>query len=149
MKFPHRFDIIAGLVLVTLLATTPAATAQTVISKETLVSTTLVVNKRSVTALCRHVYCSAKTLMFAPVPVICPAATGQTCTFQISLDTKVSIFNGVVSFYQFLVDGAAPTIGPTDKHGDYLFEKNAPVGIGLSSRQSYPASVVTTVTNSS
>jgi hypothetical protein len=41
------------------------------------------------------------------------------------------------------------TIGPTDRYGVYLFQENV-VGIkGLPIRQSDPASVVATVTNSS
>jgi hypothetical protein len=57
--------------------------------------------------------------------------------------------HGWTTFYQFLVDGAAPTIGPTDRYGVYLFQENV-IGIkGLPIRQSDPASVVATVTNSS
>jgi hypothetical protein len=159
MKLPHRFDIIAGLALMALLLlATPATTAQTVISNETLVTTTFVVNKQSATAKCKGSGCSAKTAMFAPIPVTCPAASGQTCTFHISLDAKTTIVlgcgncagSGSTGFYQFLVDDAAPTIGPTDKEGNYLFERYAYSGglPGGASRQSYPASLLTTVTNS-
>jgi hypothetical protein len=87
--------------------------------------------------------------MFAVIPVTCPAATGQTCTFHISLDAKVSMILGARGFYRFLVDGIPPTIGPTDKDGDYLFMENIPIGQGFPLRQSYPASVVATVTNTS
>jgi hypothetical protein len=150
MKFPHPLQTIAAFALIALpLLATPAATAQTIISNETLVSTTLVVNKHSVTALCGTDPCYTKTPMFAAIPVTCPAATGQTCTFHISLNAKVSIFFGNRSFYQFLVDGAAPTIGPTDEHGDYTFALNITTEQGLPLRQSYPADVVATVTNSS
>ena len=34
------------------------------------------------------------------------------------------VLQGPVGFYQFVVDDAAPTIGPTDKDGNYMFEKN-------------------------
>jgi len=78
MRFPHLFETLGGITLVALsLIATPAA-AQTVISNETLVSTTFVVNKTSATAECRHTGCRARTSMFAPVPVTCPAASGQT-----------------------------------------------------------------------
>jgi hypothetical protein len=56
-------------------------------------------------------------------------------------------------FYQFLVDGVAPNIGPTDPNGDYIFEISAytvssnAVGT-IETRQSYPASAVANVTNS-
>jgi len=165
MKLPHLVEIFAGLawVAVSLLAT-PDATAQTVISNESLMTTTFVVNKQAATVQCEKTGCRAKTPMFAPIAVTCPAATGQTCTFHISLDTKTSISfrcgqqgcfgAGPIGFYQFLVDGAAPTMGPTDENGNYLFAKNVFTysddggGDSFVSRQSYPASVMTTVTNS-
>jgi hypothetical protein len=97
--------------------------------------------------------------MFAPITTTCPVATGQTCTIHISLDTKTTIVlgcggcggSGVTGFFQFLVDDAPPTIGPTDKAGDYLFEAYVYTNSlpQFSSRQSYPASVLATVTNSS
>jgi hypothetical protein len=151
---------VAGFTLVALsLLATPATPAQTVISNETLMSSTFVVNKQSATAKCGTAGCSARTFMFAPVSITCPAATGQTCTFHISLDTKTSIVlgcencigGGTTGFYQFLVDDAAPTIGPTDKYGNYMFERWVlTTGVPReASRQTYPASVLATVTNSS
>jgi hypothetical protein len=136
MKFPRIFENIAVLapVILSLLAT-PAATAQTVLSNETLVSTTLVVNTQTRFG---KPGCRTKTPMFAAIQVACPAPIGQTCTFHISLDAKVSLSNGWTTFYQFLVHGAAPTIGPTDRYGVYLFQENV-VGIkGLPIRQSDP-----------
>jgi hypothetical protein len=110
MKFPRIFENIAVLapVILSLLAT-PAATAQTVLSNETLVSTTLVVNTQTRFG---KPGCRTKTPMFAAIQVACPAPIGQTCTFHISLDAKVSLSNGWTTFYQFLVDGAAPRSGP-------------------------------------
>ena len=160
MKLSHLFENIAALALVALPPfATSVATAQTVISNETLVTTNFVVNQKVATAKCKSTGCSAKTPMFAAIPFTCPAATGQTCTFHIALDTKTSIVSGCgncggsggIGFYQFLVDDAPPTIGPTNKNGDYLFERFAYTG-GLpkgATRQSYPASVLTSVTNSS
>src|SRR5580698_5447839 len=132
--------------------------AQTVISNETLVTTTFVVNKQSATAKCGKAGCRAMTSMIGPIAVTCPAPIGQTCTFHIALDGKISTeyrfgqppTMGPAGFYQFLVDSAAPTIGPTDKDGNYLFEKNVLTTgeFASSSRQSYPASVLASVTNS-
>jgi hypothetical protein len=148
MRFPHLFEIVAGLALVAGLAA-PAATAQTVISNETLMTTTFVVNKQVATARCGQSGCRSRAPIFAAIPVTCPAAIGQTCTFHISLDAKISLDNGWPTFYQFLVDGAAPTIGPTAADGTYIFQDNATTLKGLPLRQSFPASVVATVTNSS
>ncbi len=156
----HLFETIVALTVAALSVIATPATAQTVISNETLVTTTFVVNKKDATAKCGSTGCRAKTKMFAPILVTCPAAMGQTCTFHISLDAKISVAlppscncfgGGPPGFYQFLVDGAAPTIGPTSEEGNYLFEKSvytSTPNLGLPSLLSYPASVVTTVTNS-
>jgi hypothetical protein len=161
MKFTHLFGATAELALVTLALLAPPATkAQTVISNETLVTTTFVVNKQSATAKCGSYGCSAKTAMFAPISVTCPAATGKTCTFHIVLDAKVATTfpngrgcctSGPEGFYQFMVDGVPPLIGPTDNNGEYLFATGVytTVQAPTRNRQSYPASVLATVTNSS
>ena len=94
-----------------------------------------------------------KKSMLASIPVNCPAPTGQTCTLHIMLDTKVSVGSpgggsfrsGPRSSFQFLIDGAPPTLGPTDALGNYVFAENV-VTTGaqeLEERQSYPASVIT------
>jgi len=130
--------------------------AQTVLSNESLVTTTLVVNKTPVTVQCGKSGCKTeKKSMLAAIPVNCPAPTGQTCTLHIALDTKVSVgslFGGVshpgpTSFFQFLIDDAPPTFGPTDAHGNYMFAQNVVTDRGtlLVERQSYAASVVTSV----
>lgn len=126
---------------------------QTVLSNETLVTTTLVVNKTPITAKCYGNGCSAEKKYLTSIPVTCPAGSGKTCTFHIALDVKVDIgtpengsAEGTLGFYRFLLDGAAPTVGPTGPHGGYLFEKNIYTNSENSSaalRLNYPASVVT------
>jgi hypothetical protein len=132
--------------------------AQTIISNETLVTTTFVVNKTEAVAKCGKAGCRATAPMLASIPVTCPAATGATCTFHISLDAKVDVQfpcssecsgPGSETSFQFLIDGAAPMPGPTDNAGYYIFSKFETSDTGFPSRQSYPASVVATVTNSS
>jgi hypothetical protein len=158
MKLPLLFTNIAGLTLVALsLSAMPGAAAQTVISNETLVTTTFVVSKQIETAACKSGGCRAQASMLPPVMVVCPAASGKTCTFHISLDAKTSVStrggrtgSGSKGFYQFLADGLPPTIGPTDGNGYYLFERSVYTtgDVSDSSLQSYPASVVTVVANS-
>jgi hypothetical protein len=157
MRLERVFPYVAGLALAVLTCTTVVVKAQTIISNETLKTTTFVVNKVSSTAKCLKRECVEISPMFAPIPVTCPAAMGHTCTFHISLDAKVSVsgcpkcepgFAGT-GFFQFLVDGAAPTIGPTDENGNYLFQKNVATFLRpYVSRQSKPASVLGGVTNS-
>jgi hypothetical protein len=140
--------------------------AQTVISNETLVTTTLVVNKKIATAKCSGKNCVARAPMLKSIPVTCPAAIGKTCTFHVALDTKVVLsfeYNvgghggcwnmSGLSGYQFLVDGAPPTVGPIDADGNYVFAENVFTcsenagGPSFLTRQSFPASVIATVTN--
>ncbi len=148
MKSPRLSETMAVFALAALwLLATQGAAAQTVIGNETLVSTTFVVNKTGAKVECTRPGCSAETPVFAPVTVTCPAPTGQTCTFHISLVAKASMGGacyqcpgaGADSF-QFLIDDAAPTIGPTGGNGLYLFAKNFVGFSGFDVRQSFPAS---------
>jgi len=127
------------------------AMGQTILSNEKLVSTTFLVSKVSIEAKCHETGCIAKTSMFAPVTVACPAPIGKTCTFHISLDSKVSFsdfcdstchVSGPLVFFEFLVDGKVPTIGPTDESGKYLVQWNFQISGENMVRQSYPASLV-------
>jgi hypothetical protein len=154
---------LSGVLLLVTLQSIPLE-AQTVISNETLVSTTFVVSKQETTASCTTFGCRAQASVMKAIPVTCPAAIGQTCTFHISMDAKTAVSfkcgttgcfgPGPSTFYQFLVDGATPTIGPTDSNGDYLFSKNIYTtsddgGEGFfASRQAYTVSILAGVTNS-
>ena len=129
-----------------LLAATSVLNAQTVISNEKLVSTTFVVVEKHKVAFCSQGGCTAKVAMFDPVMITCPGTSEQTCTIHIVLDGKVTIGLGD-SFYQFLIDDAAPTIGPTGKNGAYTIVSENRV-VSPDSRFSMPASVVGTVVNS-
>jgi len=140
-----------------------AAKAQTIISNETLATTTFVVSETSVTASCKKGGCTASSPMLQSIPVTCPAAIGKTCTLHIDLQAKVATSfpgpkgnagAGPSAFYQFSVDDAPPNPGPTDSKGNYLFGRSVSTAAegnktGFYSRQNYPASVVATVTNKS
>ena len=141
MKLLKLISLGAGIVLV--MALLPVLNAQTVISNEKLVSTTLVVTKEPRHAGCDKPDCKARVAMFDPISITCPGTSGQTCTIHILVDAKVAVTN-FPSFYQFLIDDAAPTIGPTGKNGGYTFRS----GSSDYGRVSVPASVVGTVTNS-
>jgi hypothetical protein len=161
MSLTNQHSRMAGFAFAAaLMFTTITMRAQTVISNETQVTTTFVVNKTVATAKCGEPNCAAMTPVLKSIPVICPAAIGQTCTFHIALDAKVSLTfpcgeeqctgPSPTASYQFLVDGLAPTIGPTDGQGDYLFARNVQTdsqSFPYFSRQSFAASVIATVTN--
>jgi hypothetical protein len=163
MKLAHWVPRAAGFataVAVTFTAITMKA--QTVISNETLVTTTFVVNKTDATAKCGKSGCRASAPILKSIGVTCPAAIGETCTFHIAFDAKVSLTYpnpqggspglSPTASYQFLVDGLAPSVGPTDGQGGYLFARNVltePEYANASSRQSFGASVIATVKNTS
>jgi hypothetical protein len=150
MKLTNLFARITGIALTTVLAvfcTVAEADAQTVISNDVLSATTLVVNKERSSTNCTGKSCHAKKRMFAPIPVICPADIGKTCTFHVSLDAKVEISFVDDGFYQFLVDDAVPFPGPTLEGGYYRFVRFQQTNSIGPTRLSYPASLVATVTN--
>ena len=133
--------------------------AQVVISNETLASTTLVVNSKGTSnAKCSTVGCTAKAPVFKSIPVTCPAGIGQTCTFHIFFNVKVVIYqsctgngclgpSGSTDYFQFLVDGAAPTPGPTNEQGGFSFAKDVETETTNPSEASYDISLVAAVTN--
>src|ERR1700674_3594054 len=103
---------VLALAVLTLMIETASMKAQTIISNETLVTTTFVVNKTTATAECDKKSCVAHAAMLESIPVSCPAATGKTCTFHIALDAKVALSFPCQSYcsggvnssgYQFLV----------------------------------------------
>jgi hypothetical protein len=164
MTNKHQFSRMAGLALAACIVFTTITitmNAQTVISNESPAGFAFVANKTLATAKCDTPKCSATASMLKSIPVTCPAAIGQTCTFYISLVSKVSIGihckfcfgGGPAAGYQFLVDGLPPSVGPTDAQGGYLFARNAFTGgentgsPSYLSRQSFAASVIATVTN--
>jgi len=131
--------------------------AQTIISNETLATTTFVVNTKNTVARCNKAGCAASAPILTAIPVTCPAAIGATCTFHISFDAKVAIEllcsncgggSDVLDAYQFLIDGQAPAPGPTDAAGHYSFDFDTYTAAGLPTKMSIPASVVGVVTNS-
>jgi hypothetical protein len=165
MTYPHRLSTIAFSGVIVLMSI--AVKAQTIISNETLATTTFVVNETATTAKCSKAGCSDKQSMLKAIPVTCPAALGKTCTFHIMLDAKVEITFGCGGLcdgpgpqasYQFLVDGTVPSPGPVNANGEYLFSRGAftaseewskEFGNLLFERQSHTTSVVATVTNTS
>jgi hypothetical protein len=155
-------DLSPAVALVLPLCLLPAgeAKAQTVISDEKLVTTIFVVNKTPTTVECEKAGCTTKVPMLKAIRVTCPAAMGKTCTFHILLETKVAVHllgcdsecngPGGKVFYQFLIDGVVPVPGPTDPAGTYVFADNVQTQTsGYESRQSFPASIVGVVKNSS
>lgn len=144
---------LAGLVLAgcfALLALAPQSQAQTtILSDESLQSSTLLVHKGDSTATCTGATCEAHHAMFRPLTVQCPAGVEGTCTFHISLNAQVETDeSNPIAAFQFLVDNAAPSPGPTDANGNYQFLANRVSSAGEPPFQSFSAAVDATVTGS-
>jgi hypothetical protein len=137
-----------------------AARGQTVLSNETLATTTFVVNKKTATVNCTQAGCEAETPILKSIQVSCPAPNGMTCTFHIMFDAKVAVglpcggqaclgTSGATNYFRFLIDGSAPDPGPTGKQGLYLFGLNVQSETNYPAQQPYAASVLGTVASGS
>lgn len=86
--------------------------------------------------------CTAVQALFPVASIVCPALATQTCTYYVQLETAStsSIFTGQ---FKFLVDGVAPTPGPTDSSGFVTFSAGA-----NEETQAFSYAVVAKVTNS-
>jgi hypothetical protein len=86
------------------------------------------------TASCSSSGCTATAIAFNE-SIKCPAVAGKTCTFQITIESQnqvggLSGSTGEYGFYQFLVDGVAPSPGPTQPTGFYYWIGGYPVNFG-------------------
>jgi hypothetical protein len=147
--------VFTSLLSVSVFLSAIAADAQTIIQNERLVNTTLVVVTNKVIAVCGAEQCQAARPLLDAIPVTCPGGPGQVCTLHVVLDAKVSMPRnngnaGSKGFFQFLIDGATPDLGPTGKNGVYPIEQYViSDGGNFASRQTFAASILATVTNSS
>jgi len=160
MASARRFLCIAGFALaaISVVLGTPQTKAQVVISNEQFYDSTFVVDEKSATARCDQPGCAAETPILKSIPVKCPGGDGDTCTLHIFFDAKVTVLlpcggqgcagtSGATNSYRFLVDGVAPTPGPTGEHGEYVFGKNVISDTDYPARQTYTGSVVAQLKN--
>jgi hypothetical protein len=106
-----------------------------------------------ITASCSSSGCIATATVFNE-SIKCPALAGKTCTFQITIESQGHVggnsgSTGEDGFYQFLVDGVAPSPGPTDSSGLYSWSALQPVNSLANIGTSYAvtATVRNTVAN--
>ncbi len=88
----------------------------TTLGNRVLQKTTFMISTSSIPAVCSTSGCVASTPVFSK-SVQCPRPAGQTCTFYLHLESTV---NGTAldnELFKFLVNGVAPTPGPTDSNG--------------------------------
>ena len=96
---------------------------------------------------CTPSFCENLGVILTPsvVHIICPQPAGATCTYHIHLETQASVSANDSGVFQFLVDGVAPTPGPTDFRGFFAWDTADPNSTVMQAR-SY--AVVAQVTNS-
>lgn len=109
-----RMLVLATLAAILAFAVVPGASAQVTLINRKLVNTNFETQPNSLTASCSVSKCTALLPAFPVLNTVCPVAAGASCTFYIHLEassTSVASFDG--GLFQFLVNGAAPTPGPT------------------------------------
>jgi hypothetical protein len=123
---------------------TPTAAAN--IPNLTLVSTSFRTNAGPVIVSCIASLCENLGVFVTPslVHIICPQPAGATCTYYVHLETQASVSANDSGVFQFLVDGIAPTPGPTDFRGFFEWDTADPNSTVMHAR-SY--AVVAQVTN--
>lgn len=111
-----------------------------------LVSTAFRTNVGPVTVACSPSFCENLGVFVTPsvVHIICPQPAGATCTFYVHLETQASVTANDSGIFQFLVDGVAPSPGPTDVRGFFAWDTADPNSTVMQAR-SY--AVVAQVTN--
>jgi len=104
-------------------------------------------NVGPVTVACSSSLCENLGVFVTPsvLNVICPQPAGATCTFYVHLETQASVTANDTGVFQFLVDGVAPSPGPTDVRSFFAWDTADPNSTVTQAR-SY--AVVAHVTNS-
>ncbi|MCU1304085.1 MAG: hypothetical protein JWQ87_4369 [Candidatus Sulfotelmatobacter sp.] len=128
-------------------AAAPAPAAPANIRNLTLVSTAFRTSAGPVTVSCTPSLCENLGVIVTPsvVHIVCPQLAGATCAYYIHVETQASVSANDSGIFQFLVDGVAPTPGPTDFHGFFAWDTADPNSTVMQAR-SY--AVVALVTNS-
>lgn len=124
-----------------------AASQDANLNPHRLISTTLRTNAGTTTVSCTSSLCENLGLVFEPSVAFikCPHAAGGTCTYYLHLETQVSVSSLDTGVFEFLVDGVAPSPGPTDAMGFFAWDASDPNSSILQARS---FAVVAQVTNS-
>jgi hypothetical protein len=106
----------------------PRSTSSANLGNRALVSTALRTNSMPMTVSCTPALCENLGVFFFPsvATIKCPAAAGGTCTYYVHLETQASVSALDSGVFQFLVDGAAPSPGPTDIFGFFTWDAADP-----------------------
>ena len=113
----------------------------------TLVSTTFRTDVGPVTMACSSGLCEILGVFVTPsvLFIACPQPAGATCTYYVHLETQASVSANDTGIFEFLVDGGAPSPGPTDVRGFFAWDTADPNSTVMQAR-SY--AIVAHVTNS-
>jgi hypothetical protein len=90
-------------VLLLVLAASAVSGAQVV--KGRTLKTTTMQEGGLVTASCNSMGCEAKVPLVPPVHVVCPVATGKTCTFSVQVSSSVVTSQGALGLFRYTGDG--------------------------------------------
>jgi hypothetical protein len=123
------------------------APSVTSLGNRVLQKTTFMVSTSTVPAICSASGCLASTPVFSK-SIQCPKPAGQTCTFYIHLESTVNGTTDDNLLFKFLVNGVAPTPGPTDSNGFTRWDLSDPDS-GVIQGESRSFAVVAKVKNGS
>ena len=79
-----------------------------------------------IAAGCVGVVCTSPPIFDPALDLVCPVAAGKTCTYYIHLESQVQVSAQDAGLFRLLVDGAAPTPGPTATDGSFTWLDNDP-----------------------
>ncbi len=143
----HRFTLATMTLL--LLGVAVSKLNAAVITNKTLQSASFQTQDDLVFAFCVVNACTSPRIFDPALDVVCPAATGKTCTYYIHLESQVQVTPQDAGLFRFLVDGAAPGPGPTDPNGFFKWLENDPDSNLVDHFEVKSYTVVAKVTNSS
>jgi hypothetical protein len=104
-------------------------------------------NDSLITATCSTAGCTGDQPVFLR-NVVCPQPAGATCTFYAHLESQVEVTTNDNGLFRFLVDGVAPSPGPTDSLGQFRWVDSDPDS-GVINLEARSYAVVARVQNSS
>jgi len=100
-----------------------------------------------IAAGCVGVVCTSPPIFDPALDLVCPVAAGKTCTYYIHLESQVQVSAQDAGLFRLLVDGAAPTPGPTATDGSFTWLDNDPDSDVLSHFEIKSFTVTAKVTN--
>jgi len=144
-----RYLITATITACVLLAviTETANAGTTTLNGRNLKSANFQTQDDQILAGCIGAACTSPKIFDPALGLVCPVAAGKTCTYYIHLESQVQVSAQDAGLFRFLVDGAAPSPGPTATDDSFTWLDNDPDSNVLSHFEVKSFTVTAKVTN--